>query len=507
MPPPINILTIVTDQQRADTIGALGNAKIRTPVLDRLVEQGVSFTRAYTPTPVCMAARAALATGLSPAQTGCWDNNPMPVDATSYMQLLQTAGYQTHGVGKMHFEPDHTRLWGYDTRDISEEGKSGDFDRFLKDNGYGHVLSPHGIRGEMYYLPQPSQLPSHLHESHWVADRCIDFLKSRDRDRPFLLDAHFIKPHPPFENPMPWSYLYRTKDMAPPYRPENYTDFHSRINLVQNRYKYKDQACEDELTWRTTKAAYYGAISFIDYQVGRILEALGDEIENTLIIFTSDHGEMMGDYGCAGKRCLLEASNRIPFIMKMPGQEKAGTRIQTPVTLTDIFTTVSKIAEVTPSDTYGPRSGSDLFDIARGDEEGRIVHTQFQHAWMGNYMATDGKRKFLYSAADDKSWSFTIDDSLRDTPDSSQATSKLGEQAIEHFAKFPKTQAVENGNWRKHEPMPWPEDRDYGLLQQDPEGIEEMLDTIKPYHSGEHPAWDASYGAIFDHMPEMDEES
>jgi len=321
-----NILIVLTDQQRADTIGALGNPTIRTPVLDRLVDQGITFTRAYTPSPVCAAARCSMVTGLNPAKTKCWDNMTMPLHATSYMETLRQSGYQTHGIGKMHFVPDYRHPWGYETRAISEEGKPGDYQEFLKQKGFGHVLAPHGLRGEYYYTPQPSQLPASLHESQWVADQSIAFLARRDRNRPFLLESHFIKPHPPFENPMPWSFLYRTDEMTGPHIPIDYADYHTRVNRLQNRYKYKDLSIHDALAWRSMKAAYYGAISFVDYQIGRILEALGDDRENTLIIFTSDHGEMLGDYGCVGKRCMLEASVRIPLIVCPPGSKNQGAK-------------------------------------------------------------------------------------------------------------------------------------------------------------------------------------
>lgn len=497
---PPNILIFLTDQQRADTIGAHGNPIIQTPVLDRLVREGTTFTRAYTPSPVCVPARCALATGQLPAQSACWDNQDMP-DVTSYMEVLRDAGYQTHGVGKMHFQPDHEKMWGYDTRDISEEGKPGDFPVFLRENGYGHVLACNGLRGEYYYTPQPSQLPAHLHETHWVADRCIDFLNGRDPDKPFLLDCHFIKPHPPFENPMPWSFLYRTDEMPPPYQPVPAADVLTRVNQLQNRYKYKDRGAKDDLAWRTMKAAYYAAISFIDCQIGRVLEALGDEIDNTLIMFSADHGEMLGDYGCAGKRCMLEASARIPFIARWPGHFEADTRVDTAVSLIDIFPTITAAAGVTGS-TSPHRPGSDLVKIAAGEESGRVVYSQFQAKWMGHYMATDGKQKFVHSAPDHRSWFFDVEDELRDTPVSLPENAPLEQSALDLFGRFPACDAVAGDTWKIHDVPPWPDDPDYGLLRQDPDGIAEMLETIRPYYRGARRSDDDGLQAITDHMPE-----
>ncbi|MCH6255002.1 sulfatase-like hydrolase/transferase [Puniceicoccaceae bacterium K14] len=496
-----NVLVFLTDQQRADTIGGLGNGSIRTPVLDRLVDEGVAFTRAYTPSPVCVPARCSMATGLYPAQTGCWDNFAMPDRATSYMEALSSAGYQTHGVGKMHFTPNFRRSWGFETRDISEEEEHGDYQAFLKDQGYGHVLAPHGLRGDYYYMPQPSQLPAELHETSWVADRSISFLEERDRTRPFLLNCHFIKPHPPFENPMPWSFLYRMEEMDKPYLPDDFREYQSRVNILQNRYKYKDRAVGDDLLWRSMKAAYFGAISFVDYQIGRVLKSLGPEIDNTIVIFSSDHGEMMGDYGCVGKRCMLEAATRIPLLVRFPGSERAGLKVDTAASLIDISKTCFDLAGVIPNDGMGERQGCNLFELADGKHRNRTVFSQFQAKWMGNYMATDGKHKFMYSAADDKKWSFELCDDLTEIPVDTSETDKVETVAKVNFGSYPNLEAIDGANWRQHEAIPWPENSDYGLLRQDPSGLEQMLEEIRPYYNGDTRNQKDNLKAIFDHMP------
>ncbi|NJN84260.1 MAG: sulfatase-like hydrolase/transferase, partial [Caldilineaceae bacterium] len=337
-----NILLIMTDQQRWDTIAALGNPIIKTPALDSLVRSGVTFTNAYTPSPVCVSARCALTSGLPPHLTGCIDNTPMPQNVPSMMDHLAAAGYQTHGVGKMHFTPELHRMWGFESRDFSEKGAGGegDFRQFLDENGYAYVDEPNGMRSEMYYIPQPSQLPAHLHHTAWVGERSSDFLKHRDRERPFFLWSSFVKPHPPFEVPTPWNKLYRAAEMAAPFRPEGYDDLLTYWNRVQNRYKYRDQGFDD-LLLRTMAAMYYGCISFIDYHVGRVLDTLGDDADNTLILFTSDHGDLLGDYGSFGKRCMLDASARVPLLARWPGVLESGQQCAEPATLLDLFPDLS----------------------------------------------------------------------------------------------------------------------------------------------------------------------
>ncbi len=275
-----NILLFFTDQQRADTISALGNPIIRTPSLDRLCAEGTAFTSAYTPSPVCVSARCAMHYGLYPSQSGCYENgSPMPSDGRqSFMDILTGAGYRTHGIGKCHFTPDLYALRGFQTREYQEE-LVGDPDRddYLKclhANGFRHICDPHGIRGEMYYVPQPAQMPASLHPTQWVGDRAAAFVEAQAAsDQPWLLYASFIHPHPPFAPPNPWHKLYRAPMMPLPFMPQDAGSLLIWVNREQNRYKYRDQGLDQNLL-RCMKAYYYAAISFIDYQVGRVLDAL-----------------------------------------------------------------------------------------------------------------------------------------------------------------------------------------------------------------------------------------
>ena len=159
-----NILFIFTDQQRADTLG-VRNPVMRTPVLDRLCAEGTLFTQAHTPVPVCVPARCSLIFGQYATRTGCYENSyPMPdvtAERPTFMSLLTAAGYQTHGVGKMHFTPDGRAMRGFETRVINEElaGPGADaYTAWLHEQGYDHILDPNGVRGEMYYIPQPAQM-------------------------------------------------------------------------------------------------------------------------------------------------------------------------------------------------------------------------------------------------------------------------------------------------------------------------------------------------------------
>jgi len=485
-----NILFIMTDQQRNDTIHALGNQEIRTPVLDSLVQNGTTFTNCYTPAPVCVAARSATITGTPPHLNGCTSNNESPMHLQSIMQLLNDNGYYTHGIGKMHFNPDDETMWGFDSRDISEEGARrlegrNDFHQYLDDNGFGHVLEPQGIRSEMYYIPQPSQLPAEHHHTTWIADRAIDFLDGHDDNQPFFLWTSFIKPHPPFESPVPWNKLYRAAEVMPPFRPDGYEDLLTYWNHFQNRYKYRDKGY-DELLFRTIKAMYYATISFIDYNIGRMLEALGDRIDNTLIVFTSDHGEMLGDYGSVGKRTMLNPSANIPMLVKWHDNFEQGVQNDTPVSLLDLFPTFAGAAGVeyaTPS-----REGRDLRQIAQRQTDREYVFSQFSEGATGLYMIASRDYKYIYSAADRKEWLYDLAKDPAETknwignPRYQTIEATMRQSLIERFEADDYTHAVADGIWRDYAPPTFPQpDQDDGLLFQDADHLNDLLRGLGVY--------------------------
>jgi arylsulfatase A-like enzyme len=478
-----NILLLFTDQQRFDTIAALGNSVIKTPAMDRLACEGTAFTRAYTPSPVCISGRCCLVTGQPAHRTGCTDNVAMPQDLSSFMEQLTAAGYQTHGTGKMHFSPDPLRAWGFESRDVAEEVRheGNDYYAYLQKEGYDHIIEDGGLRSEYYYIPQPSQFPPRHHQSTWVADRSIDFLKNRDQSRPFFLWSSWVKPHPPFESPVPWSKLYRPEEVGYSYNPENSAEVLTIWNRIQNRYKWRDNGRDDNLL-RTMRAAYMACISFVDYNVGRVLEELGDEIDNTLVILTSDHGEMLGDYGCVGKRCMLDPSVRVPLLIRWPDNFSAGARCDTPVSLLDLWPTLLSVAGAEESAAQG--YGSSLMEVARGKEKGRRVISQFQQKHLGTYMLADRDRKYIYSAADRKEWLFDISgpamsleerDVTKDPVYASQLNS-IRSELIGLLEKDGADDAVENGAWKEY-PQPdfGLDDPDHGLIYQDDPQNGELL--------------------------------
>lgn len=489
-----NILLLFTDQQRFDTIAALGNEVIKTPAMDRLVEEGTAFTRAYTPSPVCVPGRCSMVTGQPAHVTGCSDNVPIKEWLPSFMEHLAAAGYQTHGSGKMHFSGDTLRKWGFEERDVAEEvmhkEHGNDYAAYVHNQGYSHVLEDGGLRSEYYYIPQPSQFSQKHHQSTWVADRSIDFLKGRDQSRPFFLWSSWVKPHPPFESPVPWNKLYRPEEVGYPYRPENEADLLNIWNRIQNRYKWRDNGWDGNLM-RTIRAAYMACVSFVDYNIGRIFEELGDELDNTLVILTSDHGEFLGDYGSVGKRCMLDPSVRVPMLVRWPKNFKPGTQCDTPVSLLDLWPTFLSVAG---SDAAADGYGSSLLDIAEGAEKDRGVISQFQQKHMGLYMLANRDLKYIYSVYDRKEWLLDIsgpsmslaEQDVTADPVYADRLVSMRSELIGLLEKDGATDAVENGKWKDY---PQPDlglsDPDRGLIyQDDPEGGELLQKRINALPEG-----------------------
>ncbi len=248
--------------------------------------------------------------------------------------------------------------------------------------------------------------------------------------------------------------------MPAPHRPPNYTDYQARTNRYQNRYKCRDTAQEDDTGYRIIKSAYYGNISLIDFNVGRLLDALGDERQNTLIILTTDHGELLGDYGCVGKRCMLEAAVRIPMLVAWPGRVPAGRACSAPVSLMDMYRTVLDAADV--EGDRRSEEGRSLLRTAERADEGRVVFSQFSSGWCGLYAATDGRWKYAYSAPDEREWLFELGDALVegpnriDDPAAADHVRRLkGALMRRHDPSVdPFSDAIEDGDWKHHTPPP-----------------------------------------------------
>ena len=332
---PPNVLLLVADQFTRDLIGCYGGKFLDTPHLDALGDRGAIFERAYTPSPICVPARAALHTGRPVHQIGCWDNGfPYRGKPLGWAHHLARAGRIAESIGKLHF---------------GAEGDSG----FGREHQPMHVVDGTGdrlgwIRHDAPRRPKRRQIlqagpghSSYLRYDKSTTDQSVEWLQIHRRDQaPWALMVSLACPHPPYRCP---PHLYdknRERDLPhPPQSALGEWPDHPAIRRLREFFDWTEPFSETE--WHNLAAAYYGAAEFVDQQVGRILAALDQQgmTENTLVVFTSDHGEDLGARGLFGKFTMYEESVGVPLILAGPAV-KAGQRCSTPVTLCDVAPTI-----------------------------------------------------------------------------------------------------------------------------------------------------------------------
>jgi arylsulfatase A-like enzyme len=424
--------------------------------------------------------------GQRPARTRCYGNgSPMPLDSReNMMTALGRAGYLRHGIGKCHFSPHATAHEnnGFSSRERQEEIVSrldhDEYHMYLRENGLDHITDTHGVRGDMYYVPQPAQMSAKNHPTQWIGDRSVAFLRDRaGSSEPWYLFSSFIHPHPPFCPPAPWHKLYRDLDVPMPFLPPDYESLLIHVNRHQNRYKRRDRGLDLQLI-RMMRAYYYACVSFIDFQVGRILRTLEEtgQLDNTAVVFCSDHGELLGDYGSFGKRSYHEPVCRVPLLVRHPGLFESGARCDTPVGHLDITRTMLDLAGASFSDHAC--EGDNLRDIASNAGEDRMVFSQLNRAESGIYMAVNRRWKYVHSAPDQRELLF---DRLRDPQDtrdlagrtwdrkfeSVRAQIEMKKALIDQLRADGESDALDGEDWRKYPKRQMPENPDAGLLYQD----------------------------------------
>ena len=355
-----NLLLLMTDQQRWDAMGCSGGW-VQTPNLDRIAAEGVRFTNCVATSPVCIPTRLSLATGLYPHNTGVWNNmqHQMPADAPTWMQAVREAGYRTSLFGKTHLHPHSGDLrdrepfmnaCGLD--DVDEIGgprasaqvlshmtagweAKGLWDAYRADYRERFRTKPHLVR--------PSTLGLDDYADVYVGQQAKRYLRDYDRREPWCCWVSFGGPHEPWDTPEPYASMYDPEEMPPAIprppageRPRGQLDRHmERMN----------PAFEPGEVGRL-RANYAGNVTLIDTQIGEILETIEarGELENTIIVHTSDHGEMNGDHGLIYKSNFLDGAVRIPLLVRTPGSTNAGSVCDSPVEWIDIGPTLVEMA-------------------------------------------------------------------------------------------------------------------------------------------------------------------
>ena len=412
-----NIILLMTDQHRGDCIGADGHPVIHTPNLDRLAQEGAIFTSGYSCTPTCTPARAALLSGLNPWNNGMLGYSRVadkyPVEMP---QALRDGGYYTLGIGKMHWHPQRHRH-GFHEVILDESGRSqapefiSDYRAWFKANAPGKQYDATGI-GWNDYRSRAYVHDETLHPTYWTAQVAVNFIEQYDAEDPYYLKVSFARPHSPYDPPKRWMDYYKNKDLpeaAIGDWADRYKEPSSDTYTIWHGDKGKEQV-------RKSREGYYGSISFIDEQIGRIIKSLEEkgELDNTLIVMTADHGDMQGDHHMWRKSYAYEPSARVPMIMRWPESVDAprGQRIAAPVELRDILPTFLDAAQVTVD---SPLDGDSMLKLAKGkgkakgwreyiDLEHDVCYSKANH-WTA---LTDGKVKYIFHAFDGEEQLFDL---------------------------------------------------------------------------------------------------
>ncbi|MFA9397599.1 MAG: sulfatase [Clostridiaceae bacterium] len=351
-----NVLLILTDQQRKDSLGCYGNPIINTPSLDKLSEDGVRFNKCYVANPICMPNRLSIFTGMYPRNHGLWTNGLLlNQELRTLASELSDNGYETASFGKIHFEPygadadsgsmESTAYWEQRKNNIDWFGPYWGFNHveltightnpvahyikwFEENGGTPEMLTVEKVTGAM--MSGVRNIPKELHDSNFVSNRTVEFIKKRDKNKPFFAVASFPDPHHPFDPPRECAKKYANKKVVAPIgsredlntRPEHYKKhfkggWHRKGDIPETRPNGVGPEHEHEIIANT-----YAMVDLIDENIGKITKYLEEEnlIEDTIIIFTSDHGELLGDHGLWYKGPFFyDGLVNVPLIVSCPG--------------------------------------------------------------------------------------------------------------------------------------------------------------------------------------------
>jgi arylsulfatase len=397
-----NIVFIITDQMRGDCLSAAGHPVVQTPNLDMLARRGTLFTSSYSTVPSCIAARASIFTGQCASthgRLGYQDQVPWNY-ANTLPQTLGRAGYQTHCIGKTHFFPQRAHL-GFQSLESYEGDQNfdgqyvNDYHEWLGVQSGGRLReTDHGVDWNSWYA-RPSHLPEELHNNTWAVTRALEFIRRTDPTRPFFLNLSFHRPHPPIDPPQAFFDLYRDCPL-PDVPVGDWAADHDVPPDSVNAWRAHLPVAQQQQTMR----AYYAQIAHIDNQIGRLIMALNKaRLGPTWIVFTSDHGEMLGDHHLWRKTYAYEGSARTPLIV-CPPRGSAIHQSSAPVAQQDLMPTMLQIAGTDIPDTVEGRSLLPLLDQEPEAAGWRAFmhgeHARCYDAGHGMQYLTDGREKYIW---------------------------------------------------------------------------------------------------------------
>ncbi len=419
-----NIVLIVTDQWRGDCLGLQGHPTLDTPNLDHVFRNGTMFSRAYSSVPSCIAARAALLTGLSQethGRVGYQDRVQWNYPVTLPGELAK-AGYQTHCVGKMHVFPAR-QLMGFHSVDLCDgythNERCRDEDYGLVDDYLPYLRRHAGAEADLTdagvgcngYSVSPWPYEERCHPTNWVTTKSVDFLRRRDSTKPFFLKVSYHRPHPPLDPPLPWLERYMGRTLPPRVVGDWAADRPLRAGHGED-----SPAPTSEAQIELARRAYLAQLTHIDCQINRLIHALVERrlMQDTLLMFVSDHGDMLYDHNLLAKATGYDASARIPFLVRLPDAWKQPQTGETeaPVELRDVMPTLLEAAGAAiPAGV----EGRSVLPLCRGEEPAwrADLHGEHSRGKMSNHWMTDGREMYIWYSQTGEEQLFDLRTDLR----------------------------------------------------------------------------------------------
>ena len=399
-----NIIFIMTDQHRADALGCMGNDAVVSPNIDKIAAEGVLFVNGYSSVPSCTPARAGLLTGMSPWHHGMLGYGRVARKYKYEMpEMLKEAGYYTFGIGKMHWFPQKA-LHGFngtltdESGRVEQDGYLSDYRDWFKLNAPGKDPDATGIdwnehRAGIYKLDE------NLHPTYWTGKTAVELIENYNSEKPLFLKVSFARPHSPYDPPQRFVDMYKNAEIQEPFIGDWCTKF-GEINGGPNA-AFGDFGVEHAVN---SRKHYYANISFIDEMIGKIIKALKEKgmYENSIICFTSDHGDMLGDHYHWRKTYAYEGSANVPFIVQWPknfkGKLKRGSILENTTELRDFLPT---FLDAAGAEIPKEMDGLSLLELIRNPDAAWRKFIDMEHATCyskENYWAalTDGTWKYIW---------------------------------------------------------------------------------------------------------------
>ena len=369
----LNVLFLFSDEHRKDALGCYGHPFVKTPNLDRIAAEGTRFTKAYTPSPICVPARASLATGRYVHKTRCWSNaQAYQGSPESWGHVLQENERSVESIGKLHYR-GATFDNGFDKELLPlyiRDGKG-----WIKGLLRNHesVLDCSSYASEI-----GAGSSSYTDYDEGVTESACQWIKESSKkaaDKPWTLFVSWLRPHYPLTCPIEFFDLYPLSGIDEArFRSRGELPDHPVLKTIMKNFDY-DRHFTDE-TRQIARASYFGLCSFLDYQVGQVLQSLKDsgQYENTLIVYSSDHGDHNGDRGMWTKMTMYDESSSIPLIISGPGIPESHS-VDTPASLVDIYPTILNAAGL--EDRAAAHDGIALQKLAVSDDYDRSILSEY----------------------------------------------------------------------------------------------------------------------------------